>query len=197
MRVSQAARGSASTLFISAKTTVAIPSACSLVRDALIQSTLDPSVRAIEFLAQARVAATQIDLNATVIVRDDGRFYLDVVEARQLRDAEDEGLALIAIADLDLVPITLRAADIKREPCFANSRLVWSYRLHPVGITLRMRVLQILADDGPMTLSRLLSAVRSDRDPNPAILALACSDLIELDLVSRPLGPLTIARARA
>jgi hypothetical protein len=197
MRVSQAAKGAASTLFISAKTTVAIPSPCSLVRDALIQSTLDPSVRAIEFLAQARVAATQVDLNAIVIVRDDGRFYLDVVAARKLRDAEDEGLALIALAELDLAPITLTAADIKREPRFANSRLVWSYRLAPVGISLRMRVLQTLGDDGPMSLSRLLGAVRSDRDPSPGVLALACSDLIELDLVSRPLGPDTIARARA
>jgi hypothetical protein len=197
MRVSQAAKGAASALFISAKTTVAIPSACSLVRDALIQSTLDPSVRAIEFLAQARVAATQIDLNAIVIVRDDGRFYLDVVPERTLRDAEDEGLALIALSELDLTPITLTAADIRREPRFANSRLVWSYRLHPVGISMRMRVLQILADDGPMSMARLLSAVRSDRDPGPAVMALACSDLIELDLVSRPLGPLTIARARA
>jgi hypothetical protein len=197
MRASQATQGTASTLFISAKTTVAIPATCSLVRDALIQSTLDPSVRAIEFLAQARVAATQIDLNAIVIVRDDGRFYLDVVPARPVRDVEIEGMALIALAELDLTPITLTAADIRREPRFANSRLVWSYRLHPVGISMRMRVLQILAEDGPMNLSRLLSAVRSDRDPGPAVMALACSDLIELDLVSRPLGPLTIARARA
>jgi hypothetical protein len=39
--------------------------------------------------------------------------------------------------------------------------------------------------------------VRSDRDPGPAILALACSDLIELDLASHPLSPLTIAKVRA
>jgi hypothetical protein len=197
MRVSQATHGAASNLFISAKTTVAIPSTCSLVRDALIQATLDPSVRAIEFLAQARVAATQVDLNAIVIVRDDGRFYLDVVAARPIRDVEIEGMALIALSELDLTPITLTAADIKREPRFANSRLVWSYRLAPVGIGLRMRVLQTLADDGPMSLSRLLGVVRSDRDPSPGVLALACSDLIELDLVSRPLGPDTIARSRA
>ncbi len=188
MRVSRTAHATASNLFVSAKTNVAIPAACPLVRDALIQASLDPAVRAIEFLAQARVAATQIDLNAIVIVRDDRLFYLDVVPARPVRDVEIEGMALIALAELDLTPLTLTAADIKREPRFANSRLVWSYRMHPVGITVRMRVLQTLADDGPMSLSRLLSAVRSDRDPNPAIMALACSDLIELDLVSRPLA---------
>jgi hypothetical protein len=196
MRVSRAAHAAAN-LFISAKTSVAVPAPCALVRDALIQATLDPSVRTIEFLAQAWVDATPVDLDATVIVRDDGRFVLDVVPARPVRDVEQEGLALIAFSQLGLKPSTLTAADIKREPRFANSRLVWSYRLAPVGITLRMRVLQILGDDGPMSLSRLLSAVRSDRDPNPAIMALACSDLIELDLVSRPLSPQTIARSLA
>jgi hypothetical protein len=197
MRVSRAAQGAASILFVSAKTTVAIPTACSLVRDALIQSTLDPAVRAIEFLATARVGATQVDLDATIIVRDDGRFVLDVVPARRVRDVENEGLALIAWSQLGLTPITLTAADIQREPRFANSRLVWAHRLSPVGISMRMAVLQTLADDGPMALSHLLSAVRGDRDPNPAVMALACSDLIELDLVSRRLGPQTIARARA
>jgi hypothetical protein len=197
MRTSRIAQASASTLFVSAKTSVAIPAAFPLVLDALVQASLDPSVRAIEFIPQARVAATQIDLNTIVIVRDDGRFYLDVVAGRPLRDDEDEGLALIALADLGLTPITLTATDIKREPRFANSRLVWSHRLCPVGFSMRMAVLQILSDDGPMALSRLLSSVRGDRDPSPAVLAMACSDLIELDLVSRPLGPDTIARARA
>ena len=122
---------------------------------------------------------------------------LDVVPARPVRDVEDEGLALIALAELGLPAITLTAADIKREPRFANSNLVWSYRMRLVDIGLRMRILQILADDGPMALSRLLSAVWSDRDPSSAVMSLACADLIELDLVSRPLGPSTIVRARA
>lgn len=196
MRVSRAAKGTAGSLFISAKTSVAIPASCSLVRDALIEATLDPQVRSIDFLAKARVDAAQVDLGATIIVRDDGGFVLDVVPARPVRDVEQEGLALIAYSRLGLNQLTLTASDIKREPRYANSRLVWSYRLAPVGISMRMVVLQVLADDGPMTLARLLSAIRSDRDPNPAIMALACSDLIELDLVSRPLGPLTIARVR-
>jgi len=176
MRVSRGVQAAASTLFLSAKTTVAIPTSCSLVRDALVQASLDPGVRTIEFLAQARVAATPVELNAIIIVRDDGRFVLDVVPARPVRDVED---------------------DIKREPRFANSNLVWSYRMRLVGIGLRMRTLQILADEGPMALSRLLSTVWSDRDPSSAVMSLACADLIELDLVSQPLGPDTIVRARA
>jgi hypothetical protein len=185
------------TLFVSAKTPTAIPARCALVRDALVQASLDPAVRSIDFIPTARVGSTPVDLNATVIHRDDGRFYLDVVAARPLRDVEDEGLALIALQNLGLAAITLTAADIQREPRFANSRLVWSYREHPVGIGLRMHILQILADDGPMALARLLSAVRSERDPSPAVMGLACADLLELDLFSQPLGPATIARIRA
>jgi hypothetical protein len=43
-------------LFISAKTRTAIPTRCSLLRDALIQATLDPAVRSIEFVPSARSA---------------------------------------------------------------------------------------------------------------------------------------------
>ena len=67
--------------------------------------------------------------------------------------------------------------------------------MHPVGISLRMRILGVLGD-GPMTLVRLLSSIQSDRAPSPTILALACSDLLELDLVMCPLCPETIARCR-
>lgn len=186
-----------SDLFISAKTACAVPARCALVRDALILQTLDPAVRAIEYIASAQVHQTQVDLQAIVVVRDDGRYVLDVVAARRINDVEDEGLALIAQAELGLTPLVLTTQQIRREPRFSNTRLVWRYHQHPVGISLRLRVLQTLIDDGPMPLSRLLPAIRSDRDPGPAVLALACSGLVELDLVSQPLGPATIARSSA
>ena len=184
-------------LFLSAKTTTAIPARCALFRDALVQASLDPVVRSIEFIASARVRQAQIELNAVVLDRDDGRYLLDVVPARPLRDIEREGLVLIALDDLALPSIVLTAADIQREPRFANSRLVWSYRMHAVGIGMRLRILQVLTEDGPMSLANLLSAVRGERDPSPAVMALACSNLVELDLTTAPLGPSTIARYRA
>jgi hypothetical protein len=182
-------------LFISAKTTTAIPARHPLVRHALVQTTLDPQVRALEFVPKATVDATPVALKAIVVVRDDGRFHLDVVDVRPVRDVEMEGLALIALDRLGLVPLALTSAEIKSEPRFTNSRLVWSYRMHAVGISLRMRILQVLIDDGPMTFARLLSSIRSEHDPSPAVLAMACSNLVELDLLSQPLGPMTIARS--
>jgi hypothetical protein len=183
-------------LFLSAKTSTAIPARSLLVRHALIAASLDPTVRSIDYIASARVASQSIKLNAVVIHRDDGGYVLDVLEARPLRDIDAEGLAQIALRDLGLTPLTITREDIEREPRFTNSTLVWFYRMHPVGISLRMRILGNLAEDGPMTLARLLSSIQSDRDPSPAIMALACSDLLELDLVTRPLGPQTIARSR-
>jgi hypothetical protein len=60
-----------------------------------------------------------------------------------------------------------------------------------------MRILQALRDDGPMELGRLLEVIRADRDPSPSVMSLACDDLLELDLTSRPLGPATMVRSRA
>jgi hypothetical protein len=196
MQNSRAAAAGAN-LFISAKTSTAIPAKNQLVRDALIEASLDPAVRSIDYIPSARVASAAVKLCAVVIGRDDGRFVLDVVEARPLRDIDAEGLEQIALHDLGLAPLTISRADIQREPRFTNSKLVWSHRLHPVGLSLRMKVLGVLGEDGPMSLARLLSSIQSGRDPSPAVMALACSDLLELDLVTRPLGPQTIARSRS
>jgi hypothetical protein len=186
-----------SDLFVSAKTSTAIPARHPLVRDALVQASLDPQVRSLEFAPSATFDAAQVALQAIVVVRDDGRFHLDVVEARSVRDVELEGLALIALDRLGLTPLSLTAADIKREPRFANAKAVWAYRLHPVGIGMHMRILTVLQEDGPLRLACLLKGVRTVRDPAPAVMALACSDLLELDVLSHPLGPATIAWSRS
>jgi hypothetical protein len=197
VRISRVAQFASSGPFISAKTSVVIHAPHPLVQDALVQATLDPQVRSIGVAVRPQIDDEQAGLDAIVVVRDDGSFVLDVTPARPVRDAKHEELLLSGYSKLGLKVITLTAADIRQEPRFANSQLVWSYRLAPVGIGLRMAVMQVLTDDGPMPLSRLLSAVRSDRDPSPAIMALTCSDLVELDLFSGPLGPSTIARSRA
>jgi hypothetical protein len=43
-----------------------------------------------------------------------------------------------------------------------------------------------------MPLGEFLKSIRSEVDPVPAIMALACCNLVYLDLVSQPLGPTTI-----
>lgn len=185
-----------SEFFVSAKAPSPIPARHPALREALVQAALDPTVRSIAFLPSAHVAAAPIALDAVVLTRDEGRFHLDVVPARRVRDLDDEGLALIALRELALEPLTVTAEDLRREPRFGNCRLVWSHHLRFVPVGLRLRVLQALRDDGPMELGRLLEGIRSDRDPTPSVLSLACDDLLELDLTSQPLGPGTIVRSR-
>ncbi|KRQ14678.1 hypothetical protein [Bradyrhizobium manausense] len=184
-------------LFVSAKTATPIPARHPALRDALVQASLDPKVRSIAYLASANVASEQVELDAVIVQREDGPFLLDVIPARKIRDLEQEGLALIALSRLGLAPLTLTVEEIRLEPRFTNARLVWSYRGAHVPIGLRLSILQTLLDEGPMPLGELLKSIRSDRDPAPAVMALACVDLIILDLVSHPLGPCTMVRSRS
>ncbi|MCP3476297.1 hypothetical protein NLM33_39450 [Bradyrhizobium sp. CCGUVB1N3] len=183
-------------LFSSAKTAAPIPARHSALREALAIASLDPAIRAISHVAAANAGSAQVDVDAVIIGKDDGRFVLDVVAARRIRSLDEEGLVQIALRELGLQQLIVTAEDLKTEPRRSNVRLVWSYRDRPVPVPLRLRILKVLADEGPMELGRLLEMVSSDRDPSPAVMSLACSNLLELDLTSEPLGPSTLVRSR-
>ncbi|UFW48185.1 MULTISPECIES: hypothetical protein [Bradyrhizobium] len=185
-------------LFSSAKTASPVPARHAALREALAHASLDPTVLAISHVASAHAGSPQVavEVDAVVLTRNDGRFYLDVVPARRVRDLDEEGLALIALRELGLQQLVVTAEDLRSEPRRSNVRLVWSYKDRPVAVPLRLRILKTLVDEGPMQLSQLLEMVRSDLDPSPAVMSLACSDLLELDLRSEPLGPSTIVRSR-
>jgi len=186
-----------SELFVSAKTATAIPARHPALRDALIQASLDPQVRSIAYVASTSVASKQVELDAAVVQHDEGRFLLDVVPARRIRDVEEKVLVQIALTELGLKRIILTAEEIRREPRYTNARFVWSYREIPVSVGLRMRILQTLLDEGSMPFGELLKSIPSERDPAPAVMALACADLLYLDLESQPLRPATIVSYRA
>lgn len=184
-------------LFVSAKTAVPIPARHPALRDALIQASLDRQVRSIDYVPSASVATERVQLDAILLQCNDGGFLLDVVPARRFRTFEEQQLAQIALAELGLKPIVLTVDEIRREPRYANGRLVWSYRQTAVPVGLRMRILLTLRDEGPMPLGDLLKSIQSDVDPAPAVMALACANLVELDLVSHPLSPTTLVSCSA
>jgi hypothetical protein len=195
MRASQNAKP-AKNVFIAAKAAAAVPWTHELVRCALIQASLDPAVRTIDFIPTVAAYGKIIELEAIVFRGDAGRQMLDIPELRRLRDIDDEGLALLASDQLRLTMLTLTAADLRREPRASNASLVWTCRHTGVRASDRVRALQTLSEDGPMPLSRLSAEVRWSADPVAAVLALACLDLVELDLTSIPLGPETVVRRR-
>lgn len=183
-------------LFTSAKTVCAIRARHPALHEALVQASLDPAVRSIVYLAKALVAGAEVAIDAVILQQDDGRYLLDVVPARRLRDLEEEGLVRLALRELDLQVRTVTMEDLRAQPLRGNAAFVWSYRGQAVPVGIRMRVLQTLRDDGPMEFGRLLEGLRADRDPAPSVMSMCCDDLIELDLVSQRLGPGSILRAR-
>jgi hypothetical protein len=184
------------TPFESPKTVAPIPVRHSAVQDALIQSSLDPRVRSIGYVASAVVAGEQVDLDAIVVQRDDGRFFLNVVPAaRRVRDLEEVGLALIALRNLGLRRLTIDAKELLREPRCTNARFVWLYNGYSVPRKLRERILRALSGRKQMQLGELERSVRS-RDPSHAVMSLVCADVLELDLTSQAIQLTTVVRAR-
>jgi hypothetical protein len=158
-------------------------------------ASLDPKVCSLSYLATAVVASEQVDLSAIVVQCDDGRFLLDVVEARRIRNLEDEGLALIALAELGLKPWVISRKELRREPRYTNAQFVWLYNGHRVARALRKRILRAL-DKESMQLGELERSVRSDRDPFPDVMAMVCSDELELDMTSQAVQLTTIVKSR-
>jgi hypothetical protein len=184
-------------LFVSSKTATAIPTRHPALQDALIQTSLDPEVRSIGYIATAAVASEQVDLGAIVVQRDDGRFLLDVVPARPIRDLEDEGLSLIALGELGLKTLVITAKELRREPRCTNARFVWLYHRQRVSREIRNRILRVLRHNGSMQLGELERSVRSDRDPSNDVMALVCAGELELDMTSQPIQLTTIVRSRS
>src|ERR1700730_14551999 len=101
-------------LFLSLKSTTAIPVGHHLVRDALIQAYLDSQVRSIDYILTAQVASQTVKLECVTRSRDDGRFLLDIVEARPSRTAGECALAARALRELQVKPLMVTERDILR-----------------------------------------------------------------------------------
>ena len=189
-------RTTSQTCFTSAKTAAPVRFDGHIVHKALVQLSLNPTVRALEFIPSAEVSGTHVPLNAIVVSQPDGQRLLDVVEARRLRDLDEEALSLLAIERLGLEPLTITPAELRRQPYATNCCLVWNCRNLRVHASDRVRILQLLTEDGPMTLGRLASEARWTTDAVGAVLSMACQDLVEIDLEAAPLGPWTVVRQR-
>lgn len=197
MRTSMSQVVNSPDLFKSAKCAVAIPVHHPLVGETLVQASLDPDTLSINFIRSVTVGASSVALDAVVLVRKDGRRLLDVEDVRPVVGISEDNLRRLALKQLGLARLTLSAADIKREPLYSNARLVWSYRNRSIPIGLRIRVLELLAEDGPMRLANLLASTGSNEaDPAASVLALACANLLEIELSETPLGPQTLVRCR-
>ncbi|MEY9881220.1 hypothetical protein [Bradyrhizobium sp. USDA 329] len=169
-------------LFIGFKASRAIPIHNNLTRDFLIQATLDGDVRRIEYQNSVIIDERIVSADGIVVERFDGRYAVDLVEARPANDPSAEALMQLAFARKCHGIIELRAADVRAEPRCSAAREVWSHRtvrMHPDD---RAEILETLESGGPVGLTQLVGSVGTRGEARALVYALACEGAIELDL---------------
>jgi hypothetical protein len=197
MRMTQLRVRSMSKNFInSPKTTSAIPTQSSLHRDLVVQSALDPHVRSIEFLTEVRHRDTTITVNSIVLRRDDGNYMLEIPGRRRPRDVNEENVIFLGLQSMGLSLLEIDTDEIRREPRLSNAREIWGCKDLRVPIRDRMHIMTALSEDGPQSILTLQDIVPAKADLASSLCALACADLVEIDMDDRPLGPHTLVRAR-
>ena len=166
--------------FRSVKSAAPVPVSSALRLDVLVQSALDPSVDQIDYVHNAVISGCRVCLDLPIIVRNRTRFAVDIIEDHPLRSVDDEGLSLLAVQDLGLEILELRRADIHRDPVSENARLVWRHADQEVRFDEETAALEALSERS-FAIDQLnkLTGVSIE-----AIFALACADLIVVDLTT-------------
>lgn len=170
--------------FRSFKTSAPIAYPARWHRDLLIQASLDPKIEAIEPVYD---------------IFGDGSAFSIIVHidaTRRLITAVREP-ATRSVGIIGLEEAVLPRSVVLAEPRCSDARAIWSMRRHQVTPGNRLRILRALEEqpDG-MTLARTADFVRGgDIDPTEAVLALACTGLVDIDLRG-PLAPSTPVRRR-
>lgn len=181
-------------LFDCAKSPTPIAHVGGLVHDALIQAALDPTIQTIKRLERAN--SSQPQMNDEIIIEMKGaRFHLDIeVPGRHRTSAEAIELER-TLRRHEMLSLRVTGADITREPGLSNARLVWSNRNALITPDIQLRALRNLME-GPMSLEALCTMLTGVPNPMAISLALACRDLVELELFSEPLAPHSPVRIR-
>ncbi|MBW7974124.1 hypothetical protein [Bradyrhizobium sp. BR 10289] len=169
-------------LFIGFKASRAVPISNALTRDFLVQATLDGDVRRIEYQNSIVVDQRIMAVEGLVIERFDGRYAVDIVDARPSHDPAAEALTHLAFARRCHGIIELSAADVRSEPRCSAAREIWSHRGVRIHSDDRAEIRESLETSGPVALTELVASVMTRGDARAVIYALACEGAIEFDL---------------
>jgi hypothetical protein len=180
-------------LFVGFKTARAIPLNSNVRRDYLIQSTLDPAVRHIEYHPTLRIDDSIQQIDALIIDSDFGRLAIDLVDARPTCDPATEGLMHLAFSEGCSGIQVVTEADVRREPRFSTAREVWRHRHVSVHTDDREAVLAVLDQEGPIPIRSLGGLIHTRRDIETVVYCLACDGSLSLD-VAQGLDDRTVIR---
>ena len=169
-------------LFIGFKSAKAIPVREPLVRDLLIQTTLNPDVSAIDYQANVFSDDRVVAVDGILVDRCDGSYAVDIVDARPAADQAAVALMQVALQRNCRGIIETSAADIRAEPRLSSAREVWGHRAMHVHPDDRAQIVGTLESEGPLELVRFDELVDTQRDTRAVIYSLACEGTVELDL---------------
>ena len=186
MRPSQFQRRS-SRLFVGPKCSRAIPVKSPLVRDYLIQATLDPLVSVLDFVSHCQVGRHNVRLDEVTVMRDGTCFIVDLGDELKPRGVDEEGARLLCAEALGLSVMTTTAAEVRSQPRLGTCREIWSHRTTRVPFDEREEILGTIEDAGALTLKELMRRVMSGERAMAAVCALACDGSLVVDTAS-PLG---------
>jgi hypothetical protein len=185
-------RATRSFFFTSPKCKAAVPVRDPLLRCALQQASLDSAVRAIRYEAGLQIDCPRISLAGVVLNRVDGLFLLRVYRTRPNRTEDERARLDFALKCNGMKLLERDAIGITREPLFSNARQVWAHERDDVSLMDRLRISAALAEYGPQSIRELEARARPTRGIVAAACALACQNLLGLNIDNTPLGPLTI-----
>lgn len=177
--------------FTGPKCNVAIPVKDGLLLDALQQASLSPSVRSIGYRTGPQLECPPVSLAGVVLHREDGLYLLRVGAQPQRRSEESARLEHV-MRRHGLRLLERDAADVHREPFFSNVRAVWSHSGRTVPLLVRLKIGLALEEHGPQALGELEERTRLAGDLVGAVCALACENLLRLDIGTARLGPSTL-----
>lgn len=169
-------------MFVGPKTGRAIPTRGALRRDFLVQSTLDPCIRRIEYHPAMRSGDEIVQVDALIVDSDFGRHAVDFVDDRPDCDPNGEHLMDLAFAEGASGITVVTRTDIRREPRFSASREVWRHHAVRIGVDDRTQVVLALEREGPVPLRSLRGLTDTDRDIETVVYSMACGAELELDV---------------
>ena len=137
-----------------------IPFVAALLRDHLIQLSLDGEVAELDYVEATVAGPIEIAVKLVVAYRADGGFVQEIGPERPA--AESSRLREVATVH-GLAVETVDPRDIMAEPGLGAARAVWAKRGRRVDVGTRFALLDALAADGPMRLLELCWPIASLR----------------------------------
>lgn len=174
--------------FLAPKCARAIPVRSQHMRDVLLWASLDSSTGTIDY---DTISGTDFHGRLEFVVLDEHR-VIDLVDGTVRPGIRRELSAIWQRFGFEA--LTLTPEQIETERRFENARIIWSAAGARVPLHFQLRMSDML-EEQPMRLGDLLAHLHGDRDPLPAICALACRAEIDIDL-DGPLGVDTMVRLR-